>query len=104
MPPISSLLPTLPWGTLEILMNVVAGLGAVLITYAIFLEAERNQDAVFLVGSACLLVYAVWIGNTIFAIAFSGLALASFIELVEILFGMAPHKIKDDKNDSHLKN
>lgn len=68
-------------------MNVVAGLGAVLITYAIFLEAERNQDAVFVVGSMCLLVYALWIGNTIFTIAMGGLLLASALELAEILLG-----------------
>ena len=54
MPPLASLFPTLPWTTLDIVLNVVAGLGAILITYGIFLEAERKQDAVFVVGAACL--------------------------------------------------
>jgi len=72
-------------------MNIVAGLGAILLTYGIFLEAERRQDAVFVVGAGCLLVYALWIGNTVFSIAMAGVALASFIELVEILLGRHHH-------------
>lgn len=91
MPPFSSLFPTLPWPLIEIIMNVVAGLGAILITYGIFLEAERRQDAVFVVGSGCLFIYALWISNTIFCIAMGGFFLSSFIELIEILLGRHIH-------------
>lgn len=89
--PFENFLPTLPWPLIEIMMNVVAGLGAILITYAIFLEAERRQDAVFTVGAACLLIYALWIGNKIFSIAMAGLALGAFIELIEIMMGKHTH-------------
>lgn len=92
MPPLSSLFPTLPWTNLEIILNITAGLGAILITYAIFLEVEKRQDAVFMVGSACLLVYALWISNTVFTVAMSGLFLASSIELAEIIFKKGPFK------------
>lgn len=91
MPPLSSFLPSLPWNALEITINILAGLGAIMITYAIFLEAERKQDAVLSIGSACLLIYALWIGNMIFTVAMSGLFLASFVELMEILLGRHPH-------------
>ncbi|MCX6781870.1 MAG: hypothetical protein NTW66_02025 [Candidatus Magasanikbacteria bacterium] len=91
MGPLSSILPSLPWTTLEIIMNVVAGLGAIMIVYGVFLEAERRQDAVFAVGSACLFIYALWVGNTIFSIAMGGFALASFIELMEIMLGRHQH-------------
>jgi len=91
MPPVASIFPSLPWSVLEIVLNVVAGLGAILITYGIFLEAERKQDAVFVVGSACLLVYALWIGNKIFSVAMAGFLLASGIELFEIMTGRHTH-------------
>ena len=92
--PISTLLPSLPWPFLTIIMNVVAGLGAILLTYAVFLEAERRQDAVFTVGAACLLVYALWVGNKIFSIAMAGLMIGSFIELIEIMLGRHQHSME----------
>jgi len=91
MGPLSSVLPGLPWSLLEIIMNVVAGLGAIMLTYGVFLEAERRQDAVFTVGAGCLLVYSLWVGNTILSIAMAGFALGSFIELVEIMLGRHHH-------------
>ena len=103
MPPVSSLLSTLPWPLIDIVMNVVAGLGAILITYAVFLEAERRQDAVYTIGAGCLLIYALWIGNKIFSIAMAGLMLASFIELIEIMLGRHLHSkelVEEYKNPS----
>jgi len=85
MEPLVNFLPTLPWTALEIILNIVAGLGAILLTYGIFLEAEKRQDAVFVIGSGCLLVYALWIGNAIFSIAMTGFFVASAVELIEIM-------------------
>lgn len=102
--PFANILPSLPWSNIDIIVNVVAGLGAILLTYAIFLEAERRQDIVFMIGAGCLLVYALWIGNTIFSIAMAGVFIGSFIELVEILLGRHVHstdmveKYKNPKN------
>ena len=89
--PFFNFLPNLPWPILDIIMNVVAGLGAILLTYAIFLEAERRQDAIFVIGASCLLVYALWIGNKIFSLAMAGVAIGAFIELIEIMLGRHPH-------------
>lgn len=76
---------------IEIIVYVVAALGALLLTYGVFLEAERRQDAVFIIASACLLVYSLWIGNKIFSIAMAGLLIGSTIELAEILTGKHKH-------------
>jgi hypothetical protein len=76
---------------LEIIMNVVASLGAILVTYGVFIESERKQDIIFTIGAACLLVYALWVGNTILSVAMAGLSIGSFIELVEIMLGRHVH-------------
>ncbi len=86
-----NLFPTMPWPLFDIIMNVVAGLGAILLTYGVFLEAERRQDAVFILASACLLVYSLWLGNKIFSLAMIGLFVGSWIELIEILTGHHKH-------------
>jgi len=88
---LTNLFSTLPWPLIDVVMNVVAGLGAVMLTYGIFLEAERHQDGVFVIASACLLVYALWIGNKIFSLAMAGLMIGGLIELVEILTGRHKH-------------
>jgi len=85
---------TLPWPLITVIMNVVAGLGAILLTYGVFLETERRQDAVFVIAAACLLIYALWIGNKIFSVAMAGLLVGSLIEMVEIILGKHGHSLK----------
>lgn len=99
-----TLLPGLPWTPIEIIMNVVAGLGAIMVTYGVFLEAERRQDAVFTIGSFCLFIYALWVGNTIFSIAMGGFALGSFIELIEIMMGRHLHSTELVEKYKHPEN
>jgi lipid-A-disaccharide synthase-like uncharacterized protein len=77
--------------TVDLVVHVVAILGAVLLMYSVFLEAERRQDLVFLLAGACLLAYAIWLHNTILIIAFAGFMAASLFELVEILVGIHKH-------------
>lgn len=89
MPTFLNFLPSMP--LIDLIINVVAGLGAILLTYGIFLEVERRQDLVLMVGSACLLVYSLWIGNKIFSLAMAGVMIGSLIELVEILAGIHKH-------------
>jgi len=88
MPPLPSLFPSLPWQSLQTIITIVAVLGALLITYSIFLKTVKRQDVILFIGSFCLLIYAFYIGNTIFIIAMTGLMLASFIEFIEILIGL----------------
>ena len=88
MQPLPTLLPSLPWQSLEVIITIIAALGAILLTYGVFLKTEKRQDVVLFIGSFCLLIYAMYIGNTMFTIAFAGLGLASFVEFIEILLGM----------------
>ncbi len=86
-----TLLPAVTWPLSQIIATVIAFLGALLIIYAVFLEAERRQDLVFIVGGSCLFGYALWINNAIFMLAMGGLVLASLFELIQILTGRHHH-------------
>ncbi len=79
------------WSETQLLIYIVALLGVVLHIYGVFLEAERRQDLVFVIGGACLFVYATYIQNKIFAIAMFGFSVASLIEFIEILLGKHRH-------------
>lgn len=92
---LNSIFPILPTNTVELMVYIVAALGAVLITYGVFLETERRQDLVFFVGAFCLFVYALYIGNRVFMIAMIGLGLASLVEFIEIILGLHKH----DRNE-----
>lgn len=94
---------TQSWPLIDIIMNVIAGLGAILLTYGVFLEAERRQDAVFIIASACLLVYSIWIGNKIFSLAMIGLFVGSWIELIEIMTGHHHHVCIPDVRKPEVK-
>ena len=98
-----TIFPNLPWTWLEITVNVVACLGAIMVVYAIFLEAEKRQDAVLAIGALCLMVYAIWIGNTIFSVAMGGMALASFIEFIEIMAGRHLHSTEMVEKYKHAE-
>ncbi len=90
MPPFSSILSKLnpTMSLVEVIVYVVAGLGAILVAYAVFLKKEKLQDVLLLIGSACLIVYSLYIQNLIFLLAMSGLFLASMVEWLEILSGL----------------
>lgn len=98
---LTNIFPNLPVSTLETIIYIVAALGIILITYGVFLETERRQDLVFLIGALCLFVYALYINNRIFMIAMGGFAFASLVEFVEIYLGLHKH----DKNElKRVKN
>lgn len=75
----------------DIIIHVVALLGAILISYGVFLEAEKRQDAVFMIGGLALLVYALWIPNKIFCIATGLFTLSAGFEFVQITLGYHRH-------------
>ena len=93
---LENLLPQLPNTTTEIIIYVVATLGIILLGYAIFLETEKRQDIIFMLGSASLLIYAVFISNLIFTIAMAVIFLASLTEFIEILLGIHKDHCKYD--------
>jgi lipid-A-disaccharide synthase-like uncharacterized protein len=78
----------------DIIIHVVAMLGALLCMYGVFLEEERRQDAVFMIGGLSLLVYALWIPNYIFIIATGLFTFASGLEFIQIVIGKHTHSKK----------
>jgi len=100
---LENILSTLPGQLVETIVYIVAALGAIIITYGVFLEVERRQDLVFFVGAACLFVYALYIGNNIFMIATAGFGIASAVEFVEILIGLHKHSPEDLKRYKKLR-
>lgn len=100
---LESIIPQLPTTMLQTIIYVVAGLGAILLIYGVFLEIERRQDAVFLIGAGCLLVYALSVGNLIFTIAMAGFFLAALVEFIEILLGIHKCKNCEAKQDCDLR-
>ena len=92
---LQNLLPNLTTDINVIIIHIIAGIGIVLLVYAIFLETEKRQDIVFMLAGICLFIYSIFIGNLIFMIATGGLVIASLIEFIEILLGIH----KDTKYD-----
>lgn len=100
---LNTLFPIIPLTTIEILIFVVALLGAAMLPYAIFVEKERRQDLITLIGSGCLLVYALYHTLIIFSIAMGGLFLAALIEFWQIYFGLHKHNKEDLKKYKMMK-
>lgn len=75
----------------DILIHIVALLGAILISYGVFLEAEKRQDAVFMIGGLALLVYALSLANPIFIITTGLFTACATFEFVQIVLGHHPH-------------
>lgn len=100
---LQNLIPNLPISITQLWFILLGGLGAILITYAIFLEIERRQDLVFAVGAYCLFIYALYIGSGIFAVAMIGLFAASIVEFVEIYVGLHKHSPEDLKRYKNMR-
>lgn len=89
----------------DIIIHVVAMLGVLLITYAVFLEAEKRQDFVFLIGGMCLMVYALSLKSPIFVLAMLGLITASTYEIIQIMRGKHHHVCYPDQgNQNKISN
>lgn len=100
---LESIFPNLPSSLEETLIYIVAVIGIILLPYAVFLEQERRQDLVKIIGSACLFVYALYTGSKVFMIAFAALGIASLIEFIEIYIGLHKHSPEDLKRYKNLK-
>jgi heme/copper-type cytochrome/quinol oxidase subunit 1 len=88
---LQSIIPQLPTNRIETIVFVVAALGAILLTYSIFVEAEHRRDLMRIIGAGSMLVYALYINNVLFIIAMGGVFLASLVEFVEIYLGLHYH-------------
>lgn len=75
----------------QIILVVLGVLGLILITYGIFLEKERLQDAVFMIGALFLAVYSYSADNIIFTTTFIVFFLGSAWEYYQIISGKHKH-------------
>ena len=100
---LESLLPNLPSSMTELWVYIAAFLGAVLLTYGVFLELEKRQDLVLFLAGAFLFVYALYIQNIIFMIAMIGLMTASAVEFIEIYVGLHKHNKDDLKRYKNMR-
>lgn len=98
MPPLQNIFPILPGTIPEIMLIVASLMGAITLSYAVLLEAEKRQDAVFLLAAASLFVYALLINDRLLMFAFGLLFVVSGRELIQIARGKHHHtKAEDDK-------
>ncbi|MBT3419107.1 MAG: hypothetical protein HN429_02255, partial [Candidatus Magasanikbacteria bacterium] len=100
---LDAFIPAIPTTTVEILIYIAGALGAILLTYGVFIEQEHRQDLIKLLGAAGLFVYALYIHNVLFMIAMAGLGIASLIEFVEIYVGLHKHSPEDLKRYKKLR-
>lgn len=89
---LTSLFPDAPYSFLTIAVTVVGCMGALALIYAVLLEAEKRQDAVLVVGSASVFVYALIHSDYVIMFAMLGIFLVSGRELVQILRGRHHHE------------
>jgi hypothetical protein len=73
------------------LVYVVGFVGTILLCYSVFLEEERRQDLVCVIGAVAMIPYCIWIGNFLFLITMAGIAITSLIEFLEIITGRHPN-------------
>ncbi len=95
---LESCLPILPRCTGEWYLVLSGFLGAVLLIYSQFVEAEHRRDIIRILGAGGLFVYSYYISNTIFMIVSAGIGFAALIEFVEILAGVHKHLPEDLKS------
>jgi Ca2+/Na+ antiporter len=89
----------------DIIINVVGMLGALLVGYGVFLEAEKRQDIVFMLAGMCLFVYAIWLASPVTMIAMALFTLASTYEFIQIMRGKHHHVCYPDKgNQNKISN
>ena len=100
---LNTLWPNLPLSLGQLSFLLLGAIGAVMITYAVFLEIERRQDLVLAIGAYCLFIYALYIGSGLFAIAMIGLFIASVVEFVEIYIGLHKHSPEDLKRYKNMR-
>ncbi len=85
---LTHILPSLPSTLTETLVYIVGMLGTILLAYSVFVEREFRSDVIRFVGSACLIVYTLFIGNIFLTTTFAALGLASLVEAIEIHLGL----------------
>ena len=59
-----------------------------LIIYGLFLESEKRQDILYIIGFFGLFIYALFISSPVFVFTCLGMFVAATVELIEIMMGI----------------
>jgi|SRR3989338_5328608 len=102
--PLANLFPNAPYSFIEIAAVVVGFMGALALGYAVLLEAEKRQDAVFVVASASLFVYGLLKGDYIIMFSMGLMFLVAGRELVQIMRGKHHHNTSQVEKYEHPEN
>lgn len=81
----------LPHSLAAAVMTIIALLGAIMLIYGVYLEAERKQDAVFAIAGILLSSYAIYSRNLIFSVTFVIFTVACAVEYIQISLGKHRH-------------
>ncbi len=101
---IFDIVPGLSMTYVELATNIVGIMGGLALIYAVLLEAEKRQDAVFVVSSASLFVYALARKDYILMFVMLGIFLVAGRELVQIMRGKHVHTTDCIMPEHHLGN
>lgn len=91
----------LPFNYFQLVITILGFMGALALMYSVLLEAEKRQDAVFVVAAATLFVYGWAQGDPILMFAMAGMFLVAGRELVQILRGKHHHTVDDMEKYEH---
>ncbi len=94
---LENILPNLPHSSISLAMSALGVVCTFLVVYGFFLETEKRQDILFMIGFFGLFVYAIYIANPIFILLSLGIFCAATIELIEIIVGIHKHEKYDLK-------
>ncbi len=90
-----SIFPQLPSSLIEIIIYISGILGAILMIYSQFVEAENRRDLIRMIGALGVLCYSIFVMNIIFILMTFGVFVASLVEFIEIYIGYHKHTRKD---------
>jgi len=86
-----SIIPQLPSSLIETFIYISGILGAILMIYSQFVEAENRRDLIRMVGALGMLCYSLFDLNLIFILMTFGVFVAALVEFIEIYVGYHKH-------------
>ncbi|MBP9695057.1 MAG: hypothetical protein KBD73_01455 [Candidatus Magasanikbacteria bacterium] len=94
---LDNIIPQLPTSSSELIIYIIAGLGAIMVVYSQFVEKENRRDEIRSIGALGILLYAYDVFNLVFMLVAGGIFLAALIELIEIKLGIHVHPDNPNK-------
>lgn len=94
---LDNIIPQLPTSSSELIIYIIAGLGAIMVVYSQFVEKENRRDEIRSIGALGILLYAYSVFNLVFMLVAGGIFLAALIELIEIKLGIHIHPNNPNK-------